>query len=84
MTDLFLTRFTEDVVEFSTVVEGYWRPVTVLRHDRTPDASWRTLEFPHVLSDAGRSLGSDDSDRVAKLRAYEEITRLNTYLRAAA
>ena len=83
MTDLFLTRFTEDVVEFSTVVEGYRRPVTVLRHDRTPDASCdaRVPARPLGRRPVARKRRLD---RVAKLRAYEEITRLNTYLRAAA
>ena len=79
--NLYLVRLAVDRVEFSACVEGIWRPVTVLRHGDPPDATWQGLEFPHALNDAGRSLGSDDLDRAAKLRAHEELVRLEALLR---
>ena len=79
--NLYLTALTDDRVEFTAFADGAWRAVTVLRHGDPPDATWNGLEYPHVTSDAGRSLGSEDVDRAAKLRAFEELVRLQALAR---
>lgn len=41
------------------------------------------VEFPHMHSDSGESLGDARADHYVRRRAHAELTRLRSYLRAA-
>jgi hypothetical protein len=78
----FLTGYYADRVEFVVLTEdGRQRAATVLRPE--VGLSFKTLEFPHVASDAGDSLGSEWRDQALRLQAWAEIVRHTAAVKAA-
>ena len=69
---LELCRIDWDRIDFELVVDGrVERTVAVIRDSRG------RIEFPHLASDAGESLGSEVADAHARQRARDEFVRLD-------
>jgi hypothetical protein len=80
---LRLLTLAFDRVEFLAYEDdaGWERLVSV---DVRTGTSWHTaVRFPHLRSDTGESLGSDDLDAQVRERAAEELVRLEAATQSA-
>lgn len=79
---LDLRTLSFERVEYVAVFDdGATRPVTVLVGS---GSSWfEATQFPHLLSDAGETLGDPTLDASVRRRASEELVRLEATVREA-